>query len=230
MNYTRKINSRSRSLKLSLTAHGEVVVSTPRFVPEFAVKQFVNSHKDWIETHLAELNEKRNKLLKEKSNSILFFGEEFILVKEIDHKKKIGVHINDESKSLLVNPVSDSAQSMNRALNRFLESTLHSYVLERVEYFSKKMETVVLKIAFKRQSSRWGSCSSIGNLNFNWQLVHAPKKVIDYVIVHELAHRTHMDHSTAFWKLVEQFDSEFRIHRGWLKRHGMILQSQTIVE
>ena len=76
-------------------------------------------------------------------------------------------------------------------------------------------------ITLREQKTRWGSCSSKGNLNFNWRLVHYRPEIIDYVIIHELAHRTHMNHSAKFWQLVEKYDPEYRKHRGFLKRHGM---------
>jgi predicted metal-dependent hydrolase len=78
-------------------------------------------------------------------------------------------------------------------------------------------------ISLREQKSRWGSCSSLGNLNFNWRLAHHPPAVIDYVIIHELAHRLHMDHSSAFWSVVKKYDPEHLKHQGWLKRRGLQL-------
>jgi len=85
------------------------------------------------------------------------------------------------------------------------------------------MNTTYQNVTLKEQKTRWGSCSSKGNLNFNWRLVHFEPPIIDYVIVHELAHRTHMNHSADFWSLVATFDPEYRIKKGWLKRNGLSL-------
>lgn len=70
------------------------------------------------------------------------------------------------------------------------------------------------------QKTRWGSCSSKGNLNFNWKLVRMPEEVLDYVVVHELAHRKEMNHSKAFWAIVESVLSDYRERRKWLKENG----------
>lgn len=114
-------------------------------------------------------------------------------------------------------------KSQEKALERFLKSTAQVYVIKRTEQLAEKMNVTFKNITLREQSSRWGSCSSAGNLNFNWRLVHAEPNIIDYVIVHELAHRVHMDHSRSFWALVAKFDPEYQIHRGWLKRQGHAL-------
>lgn len=228
MQYTRRIHPRSRSLKLTLSPSGEVIVTTPRFIPEFAVKQFVIQHKEWIETHRTQIEMKKKSLLNSEADTFLYFGQAYKTKIKLDHRKKVGVEVDEKNKTLIINPVAPNKKSAERALTRFLESALHEFVITAVENLTKNMNVEVQKITFRRQSTRWGSCSSLGNLNFNWQLVHAPEPVIRYVIVHELAHRVHMDHSTQFWKLVERFDPEFRKHRGWLKRHGMILQGYDV--
>ena len=71
------------------------------------------------------------------------------------------------------------------------------------------------------QQTRWGSCSSRGNLNFNWRLLLMPERVMDYVIVHELAHRREMNHSAAFWQIVETYLPDYRERRQWLKENGV---------
>lgn len=74
---------------------------------------------------------------------------------------------------------------------------------ERVAYFARRMGVSYGRITIREQKTRWGSCSSDGNLNFNWKLVLMPSEVLDYVVVHELAHRKEMNHSAKFWKVVE---------------------------
>ena len=75
-------------------------------------------------------------------------------------------------------------------------------------------------IRVKDQKSRWGSCSSNKNMNFNWRILMAPEPVCDYVIIHELCHLVHMNHSTDFWNLVESICPGYREYKRWLKEHG----------
>lgn len=88
---------------------------------------------------------------------------------------------------------------------------------QRVAYFAKRMGVTYGRITIREQKTRWGSCSSKGNLNFNWKLVLMPGEVLDYVVVHELAHRLEMNHSAAFWAIVERELPDYRARRKLLK-------------
>lgn len=91
---------------------------------------------------------------------------------------------------------------------------------ERVEYFAKVIGVTYGKITVRNQKTRWGSCSSKGNLNFNCLLMLAPLEVLDYVVVHELCHRKQMNHSKAFWLEVEKVLPNYKEVRKWLKEEG----------
>lgn len=90
----------------------------------------------------------------------------------------------------------------------------------RVEYFAKVIGVTYGKITIRNQKTRWGSCSSKGNLNFNCLLMLAPSEVLDYVVVHELCHRKQMNHSKAFWLEVEKVLPDYKEARKWLKEDG----------
>lgn len=89
---------------------------------------------------------------------------------------------------------------------------------ERVAHFAPLVGVDYGKITIRAQRTRWGSCSAEGNLSFNCLLVQAPPEVLDYVVVHELCHRKQMNHSPAFWSLVEQVLPNYRSLRQWLQK------------
>lgn len=97
---------------------------------------------------------------------------------------------------------------------------------KRVRHFAPLVGVDYGKITIRCQKTRWGSCSSAGNLNFNLLLMLAPEEIRDYVTVHELCHRKHMDHSSAFWKEVERVLPNYRSCRKWLKDNGGILMAK----
>lgn len=94
---------------------------------------------------------------------------------------------------------------------------------QRVAYFAPLVGVSYGMITIRNQRTRWGSCSSKGNLNFNCLLMLAPPEVADYVVVHELCHRKEMNHSAAFWALVEKVLPDYRVRRQWLKANGSAL-------
>ena len=91
---------------------------------------------------------------------------------------------------------------------------------KRVRHYCEIMGVKVGWVTVKNQKTRWGSCSSAGNLNFNWRLIFAPPAVLDYVVVHELAHRKEMNHSAAFYAIVEQVLPDYRSSQKWLRENG----------
>ena len=98
----------------------------------------------------------------------------------------------------------------------------------RVEYFAKRIGVTYGRITIRNQKTRWGSCSSKGNLNFNCLLMLVPSEVLDYVVVHELCHRKEMNHSKAFWIEVEKVLPDYRDMVKWLKEEGsQIMQRLT---
>ena len=91
---------------------------------------------------------------------------------------------------------------------------------EKTARFAKEMGVTYGRITIREQKTRWGSCSSAGNLNYNWKLVLMPPGVLDYVVVHELAHRREMNHSAAFWKVVATWMPDYKKYRKWLRDNG----------
>lgn len=90
----------------------------------------------------------------------------------------------------------------------------------KVKYYADLMNVQYGRITIRRQKTRWGSYSSKGNLNFNCLLMLMPDEVVDYVVIHELCHLIEMNHSKAFWKLVEQVIPDYKEHKKWLRDHG----------
>ena len=93
----------------------------------------------------------------------------------------------------------------------------------RVRYYSKIMGVTVGRITIRNQKTRWGSCSSKGNLNFNYQLYYLPEELLDYVVIHELAHRRHMNHSADFWAEVEKYCPDYKIYRKQLNEYRLMV-------
>lgn len=93
----------------------------------------------------------------------------------------------------------------------------------RVAYYHTITGGNYTSITIRDQKTRWGSCSSRGTLSFNYRLIFAPLKILDYVVVHELCHLTHMNHSKDFWSMVEQIMPDYKECRLWLREHGQEL-------
>jgi hypothetical protein len=109
-------------------------------------------------------------------------------------------------------------------MERWYRKETEKVILERIEYYKTKFSTGPAKIKIKEQKRRWGSCSSRGSIYFNWRIIMAPPLVIDYVIVHEMSHLIYRNHSPKFWKQVESILPDYKVHKKWLRDHGVIYQ------
>ena len=93
----------------------------------------------------------------------------------------------------------------------------------RASFWAERLGVTFGAVRIKGQRTLWGSCSRQGNLNFNWRLTLAPAEVMDYVVLHEVAHRLEMNHSPRFWAIVERHCPEHKTHRRWLRKNGLAL-------
>ena len=112
-------------------------------------------------------------------------------------------------------------------LNELADKAL-AYIPERVAYFAEKIGITYGRLTIRNQKTRWGSCSSKGNLNFNCLLMLTPPEVIDYVVVHELCHRKEMNHSKAFWDEVSHVMPDYEKARAWLKSEGDMIMRRAL--
>lgn len=111
-------------------------------------------------------------------------------------------------------------KSVEKAVLAWYRRQAKKRILERVERFAKLSGLRPSGVKIKSQKTRWGSCSSKGNVNINWRIMLAPLRVVDYVVVHELCHLKHPNHSKKFWRELEKIMPDYQSRRDWLRRHG----------
>ena len=123
----------------------------------------------------------------------------------------------------------EGAGALSEADIRKLGADMLRVLPEKLMRYSALLDVEYGRVSVRNQRSKWGSCSAKGNLNFNCLLMLAPEEVMDYVIVHELCHLKHPDHSKAFWAEVESVDPDYKAHKKWLKDHGGALIARMMI-
>lgn len=114
---------------------------------------------------------------------------------------------------------------LNALIKRYRQAA-NEYIPARVAYYHQFIPGNYNRVVIRDQKTRWGSCSSSGTLSFNYRLMLAPPPILDYVIVHELCHIKHMNHSADFWHAVEEILPDYKEKRAWLKEHGTELSME----
>lgn len=217
--YERKPGRNLGRVSVTIKPPRKVIVTAHPMVPEFVVQQFLASKSSWINTQLQKLNTHHRSYTP--PDTLPIFGQAYHVVWTQDQTKPCGITM--DNKTICWNEWQASLQNSAKfetVLRRFLLAKAKKFLSLRTAFWAKRMNVVVAKLSYKEQTTRWGSCSSGKTVSFNWRLIHHPPEIIDYVVIHELAHLTEMNHSKQFWQIVERFDPAFRMHRGWLKRQG----------
>ena len=121
-------------------------------------------------------------------------------------------------------PVPAYTEAERAAIEKRCRAAAADTISKRAAYYTAAFPDIIRgsysRISIRDQKTRWGRCSSRGTLSFNWRLMLAPPDILDYVIVHELCHLTHMNHSPAFWQCVEHILPDYKTRRKWLKENG----------
>lgn len=146
-----------------------------------------------------------------------YLGEEYEVVIEQRSSSSVG----DGTLRLAKHHV--EATSIKRALETLYRRNARQRFERRVDYFTEQMGVEHERIEVRNQRTKWGSCSSNGTLGLNWRLIMAPPEIVDYVVVHELAHLREQNHTNRFWRIIEERLPDYRERANWLDEHGVEL-------
>ena len=206
------IYSTRKTIALEINQEG-LTVRAPQRTPKKVINTLIKEKQSWIDKKLLvwEINELEKKSLYQNStNQIWFKGNLFQLRTDKDVNDYL---IQDNHKTILRN-------EKLFELDKFYQQELSIYIKPKVILFSNKLQVEVNKIRIKKLKSRWGSCFEKKNLNFNLSLIKTPPFIIDYVIAHEVSHLKEMNHSPAFWEVVESICPKSKEAKIWLKKDG----------
>jgi len=207
LTYLIKHSSKARYLRLQINPSTGLEVIIPRGCKLEEAEKFIHKKQDWILKHLKELHLKAD---------FVYLGEKIEVRQKYDlfmQKHKIGFHKN----RLLIESPAGSTESPKLLYNAWLKHRAKSYLPALTETLALKYDFTLKKVRIRSQKTRWGSCSTSGNISLNYRLMKHRKEIIDYVIIHELCHLKEMNHSKKFWRLVETIVPDYKLLKRELK-------------
>jgi predicted metal-dependent hydrolase len=218
------VRSKRKTLSLIIETDGTLTARAPLRMKEADIRRFIEEKKNWIKRKQAQA-------LEDAVQPRQFVdGEKFLyLGKEVTLRivPAEGSRWEDGKPALVMGRVFKLTKAVQPQAKSVFEAwykkQARKVLTERVGYFAQKHGFKVGKIRISSARTRWGSYSSKGTLSFTWRLVMAPQEIVDYVVVHELCHLREMNHSKAFWALVEDILPDYKERRKWLKNHGKFL-------
>ena len=207
-NYT-LIRSRRKSLALHITKDAVLEARAPLKMPKAEIDRFVLSKARWIQSHidrLAARADARTCFALDYGSNVVIQGADCPII------AGKGRTVSFDGINVTMPPNLDSAQ-IKRAVVRLYKLIAKNILNERVGIYSKKMGVAPSGVKITGAMRRWGSCSSKNSLNFTWRLAMADLRVVDYVVVHELAHIIERNHSPRFWAVVEKYLPDYKERR-----------------
>lgn len=211
-----------KTLGISIAPPGVINIKAPLGIGEDRVLEIVRSKAKWIVQKLSEIEhlecQKRNRQYAD-GESFPYMGADYLL-RIIYDKACPRPVVRLENDSLCVYAAAKGEELIKSALADWYKHKAREKICERIGYYQSCFNVSPAEIKVKEQKKRWGSCTSKRVLLFNWRIIMAPLNVMDYIIVHEMCHLIHMDHSKNFWSLVKSILPDYEERKLWLKMNG----------
>ena len=203
----RSAQARKLSLRVS-RLDGRVTLTLPRGVPDREGLSFLRSREDWLRGHLARIG---GEVTLQFGGTLLFAGTPVPIiagpVKRLSFKDNAFILPDDPAR-------------IGPRLQAFLKLRARDRLAAASDHYAQALGRPYRNLTLRDTRSRWGSCSTLGDLMYSWRLVMAPPQVLDYVAAHEVAHLAEMNHSPAFWAVVERLFPGHHACRQWLRQNG----------
>ena len=223
------IRTDRKTLGISLDKDKKLTVRSPKKAEDEWIRKVLKNKTSWILDKLSEVDKikpapKPKEFLS--GEKLPYLGRRYRLkVKPDDEIDNVEVKLY-HGKFIINCPVSIYNNDAER-IDKIRESLIDWYrehakikINERVEKYKVQLDVEPNNVVIKKQKKRWGSCSSKNNLNFNWKIIIAPMTIVDYLVVHELTHLKHNNHSKEFWKTIEAIIPDYEERLEWLKING----------
>jgi len=237
--YIIKESSKAKNIRLVIDNNGLHIVK-PKKVAIGQIKRVLKDKSSWISKHYEKLLESKKCIPERKwvtGETLLYLGKSYRLNITEHNKIKnhnlsdvkkgiISVSFDGDAFNILMDEIATGEERkilVEGIIKRWYRKAADSVIYERLEHYCRITGLSHNAVRLKEQKTRWGSCSKDGNLNFNWKLVMAPLWVVDYVVLHELCHLRHLNHSKDFWMMVEYYMPQYKKAQEWLKNNGATL-------
>jgi predicted metal-dependent hydrolase len=212
----RLIRSKRQSIALHITPAGELVVKAPLRLPMRIIQQFIQEKNDWIIQTLEKTKRKQNAGKQYVEGETFFYlGSPYTL--QFADRVTIETRENE-----LLFPKALVFRIQKEITSWYIKQAKEK-ISQRVAFHAAQMNARYSSIMFSDTKSKWGTCGPEDDLQFNWRLIMAPLMVLDYVVIHELAHTKEKNHGRSFWNIVRFHTPAYRQHRNWLNKNTHLL-------
>lgn len=216
------VRSRRSTADIIIERDGSVLVRAPEWADDDQIANIVTSKHYWIFQGLAEWRDlNATRVLREYKNGegFLYLGRAYRLLLVADQDEPL--QLRNGRFTLRRDLVEQGEIAAAKAAFRdYYIARGHERLRQRVEYYAPKVGVNATEVDVPELGNRWASCSPTGALAFHWKCMMAPQTIVDYIVVHELCHFHHRDHTDAFWNEVDKVMPDYRERKEWLRKNG----------
>lgn len=202
---------------------GEVSLIAPRYTPIELLEALLLKKRHWVKEKIQQQQSLPTPVEKRycQGDAFLMMGETLHLCLQEATTRQV---IQQQEQLIVALPSRyHTPTTVRRYIEKWYRQRATDYLTQRTQQLCKPLMRCPSSIQVRSYKRRWGSCNAKGDIKYNWQLIMAPVEVIDYVIIHELCHLYHLNHSPLFWQLVADTLPDYQQHQQWLKQHGHLL-------
>lgn len=216
------IKSNRKTVTISILPTKRVIVKTPQYLSDYEIVNMVKQNAKWINSKISDMPDYIEEKLENKyqdGDKLLYRGKDHTLKVIENHRiKKAKVEIISNEIVLTINK--ENSQAIPGILEQWYKEKARELVYEKLNYYNTYINKKISTVRIKNQRKRWGSCSNLGNLNFNWRIIMMPDEMFDYIVVHEMCHLKHLNHSKDFWRTVQEILPDYKEREKWIKANG----------
>lgn len=214
-----EINRSKRKSLVIYVKSGKVEVRAPRYASSKWIHEFVFDKKEWILGELArQKRHLRQRLVVADGREVSFLGKPRTIVALVTQHQEVKATRD----FLFIYTRKNTQQHLEKLFYAWLKDKAREYMTTETMKVARQLgvEQKLKDVVFRKTKSKWGHCCQDGTIQYNWLAMMAPREVVRYLIVHECSHLRHMNHSSRFWKTVENVCPNYREHRNWLAENG----------
>ncbi len=214
-------NRRQKHIRLKINSDGQISVSAPTGTPQAKIQGILRHKEGWLASKIQETTQALEQ--NNPAKQVYLDGWPYQVDLQLSDQLTYNLDVDYQRQYILISGPENNQAHIASLLEKWLRREAKQRLTTHAQQVSKRVGITYNKLFLRNQKTRWGSSSTLGNISLNWRTVMLPKPVQRYLIIHELVHQQHMNHSPHFWRKVVHYCPDYKQHEQWLKQNRALM-------
>ncbi len=213
------IRQKRKTVSIHIDDNMNIIIKVPQYLKTSEVNRFIREHHSWIKKRVEQASQHKVENDWRLTGRVLYLGEYRVICRVTDPCNEGEIVLETDQLIIKAKDVEDQAEA-ERLIEQFFKRQAQIILTKLTDYYVGLLGVSYNKITIRKQKTRWGSCSSKGNISYNVKLLCAPDKMIAYVVLHEVMHLKHFNHGQVFWQEIRQIMPDYKERMNYFKQFG----------